>query len=116
MRGSDHCRSASTAHGRWYFDPLRCLPLTLRADAMKRRSRAGGERVKARHRKTVTRQNAPKVRPRRSIAGTHQTDLAQVIGERDEALEQQAAISDILRIISNSPSDVQLVLDSVTQH
>jgi hypothetical protein len=50
------------------------------------------------------------------MAGAHQTDIAQVIGERDEALEQQAAISDILRIISNSPSDVQPVLDSVAQH
>jgi GAF domain-containing protein len=39
-----------------------------------------------------------------------------VIRERDEALEQQAAISDILRVISNSPSDVQPVLDSVAQH
>jgi hypothetical protein len=33
--------------------------------------------------------------------------MARVIRERDEALEQQTAISDILRVISNSPSDVQ---------
>ena len=89
-----------------------------RVEAMKKLSRAGGERVKARHRKTVTRkrQNAPKGRPHRSIADTHQTDLARVIRERDEALEQQAAITDILRVISNSPSDVQPVLASVAQH
>jgi hypothetical protein len=55
------------------------------------------------------------VRPR-SFAATDQTELARIIRERDEALEQQAAITDILRVISNSPSDVQPVLDSVAEH
>jgi two-component system, NtrC family, sensor kinase len=84
---------------------------------MGRHSSAGGEPGKARRRKTVTRKrpNAPKAGHRRSFAGTHQTELAQVIRERDEALEQQRAISDILRVISNSPGDVQPVLDSVAE-
>ena len=95
-----------------------CLVLNQTGEAMRRRSRAGGEPAKARRRKTVTRKrrNAPKAGHRRSFAGTHQTELARVIRERDEALEQQAAISDILRVISNSPSDVQPVLDSVAEH
>ena len=95
-----------------------CLVLNLAGEAMRRRSRAGGEPVKARRRKTVTRKRptAPKAGHRRSFASTHQTELAQVIRERDEALEQQAAINDVLRVISNSPSDVQPVLDSVAQH
>jgi hypothetical protein len=41
------------SHGRCYCDPLRCLLLSLRADAMKRRSRAGGKPAKARPRKAL---------------------------------------------------------------
>jgi two-component system NtrC family sensor kinase len=36
--------------------------------------------------------------------------------ELSEALEQQTAISAILRVMSNSPSDVKPVLDSVAEH
>jgi GAF domain-containing protein len=81
---------------------------------MRRHSKEGREPVKARRRKAVMRKRrkAPKA-GRRSIADTRQTELARVIRERDEALERQAAITDILRIISNSPVDVQPVLDSV---
>ena len=83
-----------------------------------RRSKEGREPVKPRRRNTVTRKrsNAPKPASRRSTAGTHKAELARIIRERDEALEQQAAISDVLRVISNSPGDVQAVLDSVAQH
>ena len=74
-------------------------PLRLWEGAMRRHSKESSQPVKARRRKTVTRkrQNAPKARPHRSIADTHQTDLARVIRERDEALEQQAAISETKR-------------------
>ena len=73
--------------------------------------------MKPRRRKATTlkRGIAPKA-VRSSSDATHETEIAQVIRERDEALEQQTAISDILRVISNSPSDVQPVLDSVAQH
>jgi len=84
---------------------------------MRRHSKGGREPVKARRRKTVTRKrlNAPKAGRRPSVADTQQTELARFSRERDEALEQQAAITDILRVISDSPGDVQLVLDSVAE-
>jgi hypothetical protein len=86
---------------------------------MRRRSTAGGEPIKAHRRKTGARKSGitPKaVRRRSSADAVHETELARVIRERDDALEQQTAISDILRVISNSPSDVQPVLDSVAKH
>ena len=43
-------------------------------------------------------------------------DLSQRTTDLTEALEQQTAIGEILRVISNSPSDVQPVLDSVAEH
>ena len=85
---------------------------------MRRRSRAGGQPTKAQRRKTATRKSriAPKaVRRRSSADAVQETEIARVIRERDEALEQQSAISYILRVISNSPSDVQPVLDSVAE-
>jgi signal transduction histidine kinase len=42
--------------------------------------------------------------------------VEQRTGELSESLEQQTAISEILRVISNSPDDVQPVLNSVAEH
>src|SRR5262249_18317985 len=86
---------------------------------MRRRSRPGGEPAKAQRQKTGARKRrvtSKAARRRSSADAVQETEIARVIRERDEALEQQAAISDILRVISNSPSDVQPVLDSVAQH
>jgi GAF domain-containing protein len=93
-------------------------PSQPRAEAMTKPSRAGGKAAKARPRKVLKRKGhkTSKAVARRGSAPADPTEVARVIHERDEALEQQAAISDILRVISNSPGNVQPVLDSVAKH
>ena len=56
-------------------------------------------------------------KPRGSLTKESQPKQAQTIAElkreRDEAVEQLAAASDILRMIARSPTDLQPVLDAV---
>jgi hypothetical protein len=74
---------------------------------MKKRSRAGGELIKGPRRKTPEpkRRNAPRAVPRskssKSSPPGEETEVARLTRERDEALEQRRAISDILSVISN---------------
>jgi hypothetical protein len=84
---------------------------------MRRRSGTSDETVIAQRRKAATlkRRNGPKTVLRRSSPAGQESKIAQLTHELSDAREQQSATSEILRVISSSPTDVQPVFDAIVR-
>jgi class 3 adenylate cyclase/putative methionine-R-sulfoxide reductase with GAF domain len=86
---------------------------------MSRRSGAGGKPAKSQRRKTamLKHRNAPNVtRNRGASTAGQETVVARLTHERDEALLRETANSEILRLISRSPGDLELVFRSILEN
>ena len=83
---------------------------------MKRRSRAGGKSSRARSRKALTPKRRDASKTASSSAPIQDAEVARLTRELNEALEQQAATSEVLGVISAFSSELQRVFQAMLEN
>jgi hypothetical protein len=86
---------------------------------MKRRSRAGGKPIIGRRPKTPkpTRRNSPKAVARsHSPPAQEETEVARLTRELSQALEQQAAASEVLGVINSASGELERVFQTMLEN
>src|SRR5277367_1900143 len=88
-----------------------------RRERMARRDKVGEKASKSRRRRTATpkRRSAQKAVSCRKAAIGQETEVVRLARERDEALEQLSAASEILKVISSSPGDLKSVFEAILE-
>ena len=92
------------------------MPPEPSGDAMKRRSKAGGKSSRARSRKALTPKLRDASKTASSSAPIQHAEVARLTRELNEALEQQAATSEVLGVISAFSSELQRVFQAMLEN